>query len=1699
MVNKFHKPPEETIRAVLEKYHRGQAVDALHCAQTFSPINSWAGVEECVLAARIATSTGAPGLANRLTVRAWRTDKTHPVAQAQFGFELCTHRGPLAAWLALREWPLRPEATAVQQAELLALRGSAAADLRDFASAETLLDRAASLGTKDPWVHLQRAHLLERQDRVEEALETAAAACTLHPHPTYRPGIQSRAHLLQLLDRDEEAIKLLTQAGAVLQSGLLAAQLFSILAENERWVEAEAALERYAALSPLLETPLQKWLASQRARAAYHLGRRAEAARFAASLDDPFHKSFCQKLTGPPQLPERLQLDVSFVRQHFKTCAPATLAALGRYWQMPSEHLKLAEAMCYDGTPHWQQREWAENNGWFVREFRVTDKAAVSLLTGGIPFAISTVEATSAHMQAVVGFDQTRGTLLLRDPGLPYVREVSGDDFLKHYRPFGPHGMVFLPLSERARLDGVALPDSELFDEYHRFALALQKHERQRAAEHLSQMENGCPEHELIWEARLDLASYDGNNSEQIRCLDKLLELFPNNPARLLRRFACLRDASREERLSFLRGICSASNSDPIFFVELARALQDDARSASEARHWLRRAARLRPTDSGIITVLADLNWAEGKLEQATELYRFAANLEGFREGLYKSWFVACRQTRRTSEAIAHLQDRFARFGARSEQPALTLAWAWREMEQPSRAREVLTQAGKLRPEDGLLTLRSASLLARLGQTAEAEQLLNSAKTRVRRNDWIRTAAELAENRLDSGAMLQWSREILSLEPLALDAQACVARSLARLRGNAAALEHLKVACTQFPHHYGLRRMAVEWSRTAGPSAVEAAARELLNVDSADAWGRRELAVALSNLNRGEEALREASVAANIEPRNTYSFSVLGKIYRSLQRLPEASAQFRRAVELSVDNSYAVHCLVELTRTDQERREELAFIESELIRQVVRGDGLLAFLELARPLIEPEKLLKSLRQAQAERPDLWHAWSALVSQLGHLGQLQEALDLAKQAAAKFPHLPRVWLDLATVHRWRSEQDEEIKAAESAFEMNPAWNPSALALAGALERNGKMTEARQVYERALQHCAEDAQLQAVYAHLLWRQRNKTGAFAALERALRLHPSYEWAWGLLIDWSNECGEPERAENFCRELTRTRPGEMRVWLMLARVLQAPATLAERQTAVDKALQLDPHSTEAWDLKAELLAGAERFDEAIAACTEGAAACATDVYILRGRHAWIEARRRRVSEAIRIMRLVLAENTNYSWGWNQLAHWLLEQKQTGEAKAALEQMLRLRPHDPWVHRQLGFLRLKQEDRAGAQQAFAAALRLAPTDAFAAQSIFDLQLKANDLVGAEATLRLMELHQPGARTLASQIVLNQRKNDTTASLRSFETLCALPDPDAWPLDGATDTLKRAGKSAEALKTLKGALKRPDCNPQVGTAAIRLLLSWKRAYSAAWLFLRLKPGEIQRRAAGPLVHGLAGLKSKLLFRYLLWRRREVLARDDEAWGQVGYALSHFNQMPAVARWLADWPSRRSVQPWMLFNLCLALRNLGRYDQANTLARHVLERWGHREGSADLRLFLAVEEALNGDIPKAAEHLQQMVVRENVAHDRELRALAKALVEFQQFPMAERAERFKTTRQQLDESFSAWRLLHVMKDVRRTLRRSGKVFVGAGGGWRARLWFGWKLNWQWLLVPAAPLVLLVAAQPPVLLGLVVWGIARKRQR
>src|SRR5438552_3253829 len=89
------------------------------------------------------------------------------------------------------------------------------------------------------------------------------------------------------------------------------------------------------------------------------------------------------------------------------------------------------------------------------------------------------------------------------------------------------------------------------------------------------------------------------------------------------------------------------------------------------------------PTDSHVPTCvpllagpyffLANLLWDQTRKQEALELYRFAAGLDDNSDGLARTYLRSARALNRSDEVIRFLEDRVARFGDKSSQPARIL------------------------------------------------------------------------------------------------------------------------------------------------------------------------------------------------------------------------------------------------------------------------------------------------------------------------------------------------------------------------------------------------------------------------------------------------------------------------------------------------------------------------------------------------------------------------------------------------------------------------------------------------------------------------------------------------------------------------------------------------------------------------------------------------------------------------------------------------------------------------------------------------------------------------------------------------------------------------------------------------------------------------------------------------------------------
>ena len=466
------------LEQVAEAYADGRYLDAYACGRPLGPVQNWPGTEGRVLAGRLIAHLGAERLSWAIRLRAYRSDPTHADAQYYALWAVLSTRSPWKAWRLAQEIHTGEEPPrhfdSRQWADWLAIRARLFATFRDFDAADACIRQALEVAPQSPWIHVEHAGVLWAEDQYAQALE--AALRSMEFKPWFRPAVQSAASLHVLLGDMAAGMRLLYEAAERLQCAQIWLQLASLHHEMQQPREALDALDCAERMMPLIEPKTAKGLILLRRDAHDRLGEREQAAAWALKLDKHFFdKELARHLNDPQRTGERKLLDVPFVRQHHVTCAPATLTAICHYWNKPADHLEIAEEICYDGTPWHSERQWVEDRGFVVREFRTTPQAARELVDRGLPFTLTTVNAANAHLQAICGYDTLRGVLLMRDPYIPHIGEMLADRMHEAYGATGPRGMVFVPQEEAYRLEGLDLPDQDAFDHYYNLQRALLK------------------------------------------------------------------------------------------------------------------------------------------------------------------------------------------------------------------------------------------------------------------------------------------------------------------------------------------------------------------------------------------------------------------------------------------------------------------------------------------------------------------------------------------------------------------------------------------------------------------------------------------------------------------------------------------------------------------------------------------------------------------------------------------------------------------------------------------------------------------------------------------------------------------------------------------------------------------------------------------------------------------------------------------------------------------------------------------------------------------------------------------------------------------------------------------------------------------------------------------------------------------------
>lgn len=1566
--------PENVLDAVEALYERGRYADAHAAAIQAAPLATWWGTRARVLASRLASRLEGDRFSEWLALTAWRADRKAALPNLYRCYGLWSKEGPLAVWAATEDFRSFGGLDTTLEADFLALRARIAGAYHDFELAWRLMDEAHRLVPANPWLWSEKAALLLTEERPGDALEAARQA--LEFQPCFRPAIQQCAIALQRRLELDEAMAVLESARETTQSAEVVAHLIGLHRERDNAAGMEALLDDYESRALLIEKAGREWLAARRCDLLCLRHQWSAAADQASIASGEYYDELARRLReAPPENPKRVRLVPPKLLQLHNTCGPTSLAMIAGYWNHEATHDTIADAICYDGTHDHSERQWCLDNGLVAREFTLTWESAVLLLDAGFPFALATVEVTSAHLQVVVGYDSTRETLLIQDPGSFLYREVMVRGFLREYALYGPRALVFAPPTRAAELEAMDLPDSAAYDRFFAFNSALHRHDREEAGRALAAMASAEPGHRITRLMEWSLAAYDDDDAWAFRATEAMAEHFPEDP-RLTRRRArsILANQGREPYMDFLRAQARSEKAHPIFWFDLACELSGNASMEAEKWKWLRKAHAALPFTQGVVEAWGDHWWQNGQRERATDIYGFASSWAPTDERLAREWYRAEYLIGRRETALDRLRARYRKLGEKSPHPGRTLFWILDDLNLDEEAQLVLEQTLARHPEEGELHLDAARFRSWRGEDDDALRHLAAAENRVPRGRWLRGRAAREEHIFDRTAALATWRGIVAREPTAYDAHAAIARLLSLLDGDSAARTHLDQTVASFPHHAGLHRLRCEFSRDAPGDLALTPVLDFLKARPDNAWAWRELAAIHTEQGRRDEAMKAARRAHALSPRDCSSCGALAMTHEAAGDLIEARRWFLESIQLDVDYTYGINGLSRVSADAAARLDALRSVHAEMLRQVINGDCIPAYRDQAFPLLEPDELLEHLRHIHRERPDLFSAWSALVQHLLDLGHSKDALETCAAMTRRFARLPGAWLRAAATRRALGDYAAAAEDARVATVLNPHWDDAWLRRADYLEDAGRHHEAIAVLEDARKRLPLSGRIVWLLAGIRWRRGEREAAFAEIMTAARLSPFYFGIWDAAVDWAQALGRAKEVVEAARAITRERPGEARSWMLLARLLP-DAALAETLDAFDRATTLNPRLDEAWDQKAHLLATKGRYKEALAACRP-AAFGDNPPFNLLGREAWVRYRQGDRTDAMRAMRELLEKHPDYHWGWMALHQWAINAGDTPTRQLAQAALQRLAPRDINTLCEVGDTLHREGKELEALARYEEAMRLDPGASYPLNQWLRLRWSRREI---DAILAMPEKVLPGpTRVIAESFVvlakLHLRQHDQAA--KNLAQLVRSPERVGPVVSDLADALARLGHVRLWRKSLADAARANEIGMSFASAWIECEIAagrydgWKKF--DAWIARAHDEAEV------PIERFFALLGEHHKMRHASGFFKSPAAPWVHArtatFGQVGYALANASWWDKAAAWLDGAEKRDDAVGWLCTNLMLAHFHRGHPELAGEVARRVLERdlrdhtWPCSVATA------ALAAALAGDAAKARQWL-----------------------------------------------------------------------------------------------------------------------------
>jgi tetratricopeptide (TPR) repeat protein len=545
--------------------------------------------------------------------------------------------------------------------------------------------------------------------------------------------------------------------------------------------------------------------------------------------------------------------------------------------------------------------------------------------------------------------------------------------------------------------------------------------------------------------------------------------------------------------------------------------------------------------------------------------------------------------------------------------------------------------------------------------------------------------------------------------------------------------------------------------------------RLALKLDPGYDWAWRALGDWTERMECPDRAIVIAREVAELKPGDYRAWLALVRILHGREYNEEALKALDQAIALNprAIEAYDLKAerLAEMGRFDEAKSTALPELFEADPPFVLQGRA--AWVEARRGRFDVA--CREMQALVTLEPNYYWGWQQLAEWYNETGKAESYLDAAEKLVDLRPDSP-VALAMRGEAKLQTGDREGGKAdLREAQKVAPGYSFAGMLLFDAYLQDEEYGNARSALAVLQEHIGGSGRpfVAARYAQLAARESDKEAALDALRDACSLPCDSTWPINTAVgecrkaEWTDEVDEV--LSDMVLNSDEFHPYTFFAWLDGPE--GSSATIDRKLRLINRCIEIHPRYVLTYDVKAELLARANRFDEAIAACNPPAFG-PTPPMVLRGRAAWVTAVRGDRETAIAQMREILIADPDYYLGWQQIANWYDAAGAHAEYLEAAENLVRLSPGDPSAFGYRGEAKLFSGDRRGAKADFQKAFDLDPNYEFAGIHLMDELLADNDLESANKTLARLQEHigGPNVRLRAVRLAAKNKESRNGAN-----------------------------------------------------------------------------------------------------------------------------------------------------------------------------------------------------------------------------------------------------------------------------------------------------------------------------------------------